>query len=284
MLMNATLFQKIIAIALIYLTILLLSPPKIRALFIVLGYGHFIASYLYQYRAKKMNGVFLVSYLISAGIVFAWIASGISSLDTIILVAGSFFIIHQFYDEIRLFNLQALPAHIALLLPAGFGYFSILLNATTHLIHPVLFGVYTLLAGIACGIYAYKKSTQPRHRFFLLYMSLLTAAACLLLLFDVAVLPVVIFGLLILYHYSEWYLYYAFRFWHNRSRFRNYVGEMVAINVFIIILYLLFLSSASWNAPLSILFAPAYFYGWSILHIIASWAALSIRPPHPSQV
>lgn len=281
---NIPLFQKIIAIALVSCIILLLPPQAILILFIIAGHGHFIASYLYQYRAKKIETSFVIGYLISASILFAWIASGISSPDMIILTAGSFFIIHLFYDEIRLFSLGVTPIRIVLTLPAGFGYFILLLNATiAHPVNPTLFGIYVLVAGVASGIYAYKKDTEVQSRAFLSHMSLLTSIASVLLVSNISVSPVVIFGALILYHYSEWYLYYGFRFWHEKEKFRRYVREMAAINLFIVALYVLFLFSSSLGSPLAIFFTPLSFYGWTILHILSSLAVLRIHTPHLSQ-
>ena len=64
----------------------LLSPMWVVLAFIVLGQGHFVLSYLYQYRAGKLTRQYALRYLIGVALIALFLFLTHGSLAMLILL------------------------------------------------------------------------------------------------------------------------------------------------------------------------------------------------------
>ena len=266
----ATFVQKAAALLLTGLAVFYLSPFAFITLFIVAGHGHFFASYLYQWKAGKVTARFVGAYIVFALLLFYWITHGASLID-LLVIAGITFLLHHFYDEITLFSLKRNRATTLAIIPAAFAYLGLLLAGANYL--PMSASTYAL---ISCGVFAacitFSLRYAEREEYPLIVYGAAVALGVTDLLWYVPHPPLTeAFGSLVIFHYVCWYVFYGFKLSGVPAKLYRYIGEMVGMNVLAVILYFIYVTAPGAQF-LYLLFAPAYFYGWTILHIASSFA------------
>lgn len=249
------------------LSLLFLSPQQALVSFIVLGQAHFALGYLYRFKAGKVSLNNCLVYLI----LFLLIFSLPSFLDSKIILAitALLFSIHFFFDEARIFKGDN-NVSILLIIPPVLLFFSSVLNIEMGLdLVPVSIGISALIY-ILVFISSRKKELQAKEN---IYINAFTIFFILIYLLDYSVSGEALFGSIILMHIFTWYLFYHKKTWSNRKRNRQYLIDVLVINLLLIGLYCLY-DKQTVFAPLAILFNATFYYCWAILHIITSSGTL----------
>lgn len=252
------------------LPVFILSPRAFLFLFFVTGYAHFASAFLYQWKAGKITA----GFGISLGIVALSVGAFTSTAPGVwqIAVAGVLFVAHHAYDEFRLLGFtltgrRMLEMATPALLFTGAFLASIFGEGTI----PMLLGIVAGCTGFGLLVSVIRKTGGYRIDRFSVYTLVLTALAVPLYVSWSAVAPEYLIGIVILYHYSKWYLY-SYRRMPQGSVRSHYVRNIISINVIIAAVFLLSFPSFGipFFAPLFSLFLPPVFYFMTIMHIVAS--------------
>lgn len=254
-----------LAIGTATLSLLAFLPARFFFLaFIMLGQGHFLMTYLYQWKAGKMTLRYLALYALALG-GLAWLASFVLPLPVLLLITGSVFALHFFYDEARLY---ARDNGVSL----GLVWYPALLFLLTLV--KILYAFDVLPAIVIATLllilqYARSEGKENPHPSTGKYMSVFSTVLLTLLLAPVSISATAVLGAIILYHYMSWYVHYFFRLKDNHRPLRPYLGNGVLVNALVIGGFALYLLSASGPVQdgLGFVFAERYFYMWTLLHI-----------------
>lgn len=271
-------FGFMVSFLLALVSVVLLDPYQVTIAFIVLGQGHFLLTYLYQWKAGKVGITYLSLYALALCALWAGFAFIPDPLSWSYLIAGTIFSIHFFVDEMHI-NKMALSLEQKLV---GFAfvlmYSGLLFDALYAFEAPLLLSA---LAFVACLPLAIEKirarSISGAEMFF--FGSILVLAA--LLYSQISIHITLALGFIILFHYVRWYLFYFFRFIEEegRSRFRRYLIDVGVTNALVIALFVGYFYLPQ-LAFLRFLFRPEYFFAWTILHVVFS-IRISKRAPRP---
>lgn len=256
-----------IALIVVGLAALLLSPRDMLIAFIVFGQGHFIAAYYYQWRAGKLTKVWLTYYIVGATILFT-LAYMTQAFEIIALVTMIVFLLHHFQDEVLLFGkerslirtleqLGPVLMFTALTADAIFGTGTAVPTGVAVLVLAVVYLGCVLLKG-------YRPDSLSA------YLALVTAGLLYLAFSHTNLHIFVLSGILILTHYVCWYVHFYYRFRHDEARVTSYVRDMVVINALAVAAFWFFRTTPLLTPLFIAFFAPIYFYIWTILHIVSS--------------
>ena len=243
----------------------------------ILAQGHFLLSYLYQYKAGKMNQGYARRYFPFAILLFgACLLTPTEKLIEGITVA--YFVVHFFYDERYLLREKAEFSGWKIALPT-------IVLLSTEVIYryaiafPLLlyFIIFALCA--ACMFWMIVRAMQFEQGFSRrnAYFSAIFGVAALLALSG-KLLPGPVnlnsINFIILVHFGNWYLSYAIKLRTNRVLFRKFLFETIAVNGVMGGLMLLFVypsSSVLLSGITGLLFSRPYFHAWTILHYVATY-------------
>lgn len=250
------------------ISVALLDPYQVTIAFIVLGQGHFLLTYLYQWKAGKIGVIYLFLYAFALLVLWAGFALIPDPLSWSYLIAGTIFSIHFFVDEMHI-NKMTLSLEQKLV---GFAfvlmYSGLLFDALYAFEAPLLLSA---LAFVACLPLAIEKILTRRisgaEMFF--FGSVLVLAA--LLYSQISIHITLALGFIILFHYVRWYLFYFFRFIEEegRPRFGRYLIDVGITNVLVVALFVAYFYLPQLSF-LRFLFKPEYFFAWTILHVLFS--------------
>lgn len=259
--------QKLWGIALVALAFFTLTPEQVSTLFIVFGQGHFLAAYLYQWKAGKIGGRWLLIYAVFAAVLFG-LAIFTGSVEWFALVTSIIFFIHHFQDEASLFGkehsvFRALEQAQPVLLYSAL-IVSPLLRETVAL---SLVVVSALLLSVYAGavIYGLHKPDAMSA-----YLYLISGVLGALWMSGVSIPMQLLMGAVILFHYMCWYVYYYYRFAKNPERQRAYVRDMLGVHAVVFAAYALFVYTAPGAMVFGYFFLPIFFFVWTLLHIGSS--------------
>ena len=238
------------------------SPTLALTLFIVFGQGHFLMTYLYQNRGNKITTQYLMSYGIVAAAIFFWLIP-ILPYDMLLVITASIFAIHFVFDEARLLEQDPNRVNILLLLPPILSFVGMLILSRYGMDWmPVIIAGSFILIGFMWFFCSSRMLWQP----YVGYTNLITFFLWSLYAADVVIPTAILFGSIIVYHYATWYVHFYFKLHANLKRQGTFIAEAVVLNVLLIVLYFLYASGEV--AALRFVFEPAYFYGWTLLHIL----------------
>ncbi len=234
-------------------------------LYVVTGQAHFFMGYLYQFRANKMNYVYVASAVVLAVLAYLYFTFSGALLPLVMLV-GVLFSAHFAHDEILLHGETRTPAK--LITVAGFTlYFSALVSS---FIFPALtpYAPYALIIPVLAAIVRFFIDRTPpasSERYLWIVE---------LVIFLVAFLsgnPGGVLGVIVLLHVANWYVGVGGRVAGNSARARTYWFEVTASLLVLSVLFALYVYG---HAPaLAFLFKVQYYYAWAIAHIVLSFAA-----------
>lgn len=298
--------DKIISMALVALALIALQPLQIQEAIIVLGQGHFLACYYYQYKYGLIDRSYLVRYFGALLLLFgAYILY--PNLFILVTLASIYFVVHLSVDERFLWkDRPSLKRGLAflpfLLIYAGLIVDSIFVGhvnldfwmARVQNLPVSILGVwitpFCLVAGgvalVAYLLWVWRQGLNVEIHD--LYFLLAAAVLSLLYLGGYAPSHYYLMGAIILFHYSSWYLHYWVKWQEDRPRRRRYLVDMLAINAVVFGLYAIYrlmpsnlvvdyiprqiypFKDPSQGNILAYLFSPGYFYLWTLMHFVST--------------
>ena len=258
--------EKGISVSLVALAIFVLSPYHFLQLFIILGHGHGFIAYLYQYRAKKITRTYLILFASLLALnLFTLLYLG--RVDLIVFSVATLFLIHFLQDEVFLAGKKPALARTLEMLPVFLLYVGFQTDTVyrTSLLPYFAAAAAGILVIYAALLLRTRKLPDALSWYFLAIAGLLFT----LFLAEIRVSQTVLIGGLVLLHYSTWYIQYFYKVRASPARLATYLRSVLACNLLAVGLYALYLTP--FGKPwLYVLFAPAFFYIWTIQHIILS--------------
>ena len=288
------LLEKLLTLALTALLVLGLPWEWVLWSYVVLGHGHFLIAYLYQYKAGKMTRAYLSSYLGWFALLTCWYLME-PNFEVLVTVTTLCFLFHMSLDELYLsrlpLDLGRCPLHLgraleflpALLIYAGYSLESTW--ASTPLFwnyKPTMVTFFTVALWILVPYVwlVWSKRHKPDGKSFYFFFW----AACLMALRPTERFqdlgPVRIFGFIIIYHYLSWYIHYFLSLKESGQK-RTYLARVFLCNGIVLALY----SIQSGTFLERWYFGLEAYYLWALLHIISSTrskdvkAVFTPRPP-----
>jgi hypothetical protein len=250
------------------IAVVVLSAKNVFQFFIVLGQGHFLLAYVYQWRAGKIGSRYLSAYLsILAILIYATTIFREPQLWTFV-VAGTIFAIHFFVDEVFINSLIITTQRYILGAAFVVMYGALLLRSAYEVDLPLTIGVVAGMCTIPMIVRsAASKKIEAIDMFFITSIGVLALMAFI----PWAISLEAALGFIILFHYIRWYIHYLFRFQssEDRTRFTTYIRDVLVVNLVIVGLFFSYRIYADMPV-LEYLFEPTYFYIWTILHVLFS--------------
>lgn len=254
--------EKVITVTAI-VAFLVAFPLLALPTYVVLGQGHFLITYLYQARGKKITKRYLALYIPTALILF-FLAATWFSFDALMLLTGTVFAVHFFYDELRLMPTERLAGRLLCLLPPVVMFSAMLAR------HLVSFDIASVATTLVILFVATLIVVPKTRRLFLSPSSLyVNSATLLLILIHILKLPVtseILFSFIILFHYGTWYVHFYHKLYPYTAVHGRFVAEVLSINAVIVVGSVLYVSLPSLSY-LEYFYEPTYFYVWTLLHI-----------------
>jgi hypothetical protein len=243
---------------------ILLPLQYLVAAFVITGQAHFLITYIYQYRGRRMTSRYLVVALILSVVALLYFFFSGDTLP-ILLLTSVVFSAHFARDEMTLHDEPLDLERISTI--AGFVF---LFTATViggffeqfSWMLPVAAGlVIVLTAGrVALG------RTLPSYGEGYLWLIEFLA----FILGYIRHLPASILAIIILLHVTNWYIAYGLRVAPHAERKRRYWRDVAWTLGLCAVLYVLFVWKLSF---LFVFFLVGPFYAWSIAHIVLSYVA-----------
>ena len=250
-------------VALITASIVALTTfEQFKAIFVVLGYGHFVVSSYFHYRAGKVSRRYLARYCLAAIAIFGAYAV-YPNHNTLGTVTAIGFAIHAISDE--LFLLQSPPAvHRTLTAISIFAIFGF-----SRGFYP--YDIYALIVAGALLFFGQVVRLLSRHPLTGVDVYIFTIVAALLAATWLQIDSWDLFGIAVIYHYFSWYISAFCRYRTNASKLAHYLVAVVVCNAAILGLLFLYLNVGQAHSVLAYLFRRNYFYLWTCLHIVATF-------------
>ena len=263
------LIQKGVAFGAVAVALLTLSPFQMALCFAVLGQGHFIASYYYRWKSTGTSA--RTTLLFVTAVLAIFYAAGFASFEHIAFLAGLLFFLHHFQDEPLLWGKERSFMRTLEQIPPVLLYSALASDTLfdTALFFPALLG--SALVALTYAIYAANIAHAPDTLSAYLF-SVAGVVASLRLLLGPDMPPEHLFGSIILFHYTSWYVHYYFKS-AARAASEEYVLDMLAVHGVVFFAYAMFLFVPKGHTLLQYVFLPLSFYLWAILHIL-----FTVRP------
>lgn len=259
--------QKVLGFGIVAAAILYFTPMQLVVCFSVLGQGHFIGAYLYQWKAGKIKAKWVMLFA-GLGLLLFIPAYLTERVEWFALGAGVLFFIHHFQDEVTLWGkerskyrfLEQLPPMVLFSTLAADRLLgtSFTKPATIALLLPLFAYIYTVA----------KRKYKPDA--LSAYLFVISAGLAAISWSGLPIASEVVLSSVILLHYVCWYVYFYFRFANNSERLWTYIADMAIVHIVIFAAFALFLYTELGNAIFVYLFGTIYFYIWTILHILSS--------------
>lgn len=234
--------------------------------YLIMGQAHFLMTYLYQYRGKRMTFWYLaVAVLLLLGTYGYFFMTDFGYVP-LLLVASFLFGIHFAIDEYTLHG-EKISAHAW---PAIIGYGILFTTIVAQVVSPELVWLTYLAYGlipvtILCRLILSRLSLLATERY-LLYTSVL-----MLILGVVLHFPHQVLGLLLILHFMNWYVGYGVRVRAVPEKARRYWREVILSLALVGSLFLL--SIVAYGTWAYILFGLTPYYAWAIAHILLSFVS-----------
>jgi hypothetical protein len=233
-------------------------------LYLIVGHAHFLMAYLYQYRGKKMNGVYIaVAGMTLAGCLGYYFFVG--NLMPFLVASGTLFALHFAIDEFTLHN-----ERVSWISAANSIGFTLVFGSLLLLVaYPGLSSLPYLVGGIVCVALAgrfFFSTPVSKTEYYLWFIAFL-----LFVLGVILKLPESVLGVILLLHFANWYIGYGNRLKDRPARARSYWIEVAATLGLCALLFgaYLFLHMR-W---LDVLFSPFAYYAWALAHIVLSFVS-----------
>ena len=273
--MSAIVKEKSLAFFLTAFILWYFSPRTVLLFVIVLGHGHFLSAYFYQYKAGKFTKKSLLGYLAWAVLITVWYRSTQAGA-ALLTITTVYFLIHMLWDELYLLRtpmrlwqpdmhlgrtLEMLPL---VLVYSGRIIDSSFLEASSSSLY-LHRALWATLPVFFCYLLLVVRGYRPDYKsYYFMAANLIVCFAGLqswLSQFDSAQLM----GTVILYHYFVWYLHYFNSLSPGASR-RLYAQRIFVINALVLGAFFY------WGqGGLGVwFFHEASFYIWTLLHLISS--------------
>ncbi len=245
------------------LLLLLLQQPTVSLFtFIVLGQGHFLLTYLYQFRAGKITRTYLLWYAIVSLLVFS--AATYLPFSLMLVTAASIFAVHYIYDEARLLIGENLRLSLSLITPPMLFFMAYLLYQQYAI---DLFPACVLLSLFLVLRSWYSYGARHLAAPYVLLTNVITAIMLGLYFTDTIVPSELLLGAIIIHHYGTWYVFQYVKLRSSPTRLGVYLTDVLAVNAILLFAFLIYLTSGG-GTWLQYVFAESYFYAWTILHIV----------------
>lgn len=256
-------------------------------LMIIFGQAHFIISYLYTYRAGKMNSFyqkralmfFLVFFTVSSFIYFHQEYLPFFVLGTLLT-----FVYHYAYDEVKLslgkeWTSNHHPFFFCFSLLSFFT--PIFIDKIFHVAIPVHLFFTVGFISLLYFFNSLRRGATDYHlafkSFSLILFTFINSIFVLVLAYKgfserfslYAVAAVIIF-----YHYVRWYVYYGLLF--QDDDFNIYLDIIIWVHILLFLLFFQYYLSPG-TGVLFTFFSQTYFYGWTMIHILLSSDILFIK-------
>ncbi|MCF7816191.1 MAG: hypothetical protein K9M10_04285 [Candidatus Pacebacteria bacterium] len=252
--------------------VIAIEKSLLLSLIIVLGQGHFILTYIYQYKKGKITKKYLYFYPLFFIITFSTIALFYQRnifVDFFTLAAGMIFVFHYFNDEFHLSGLKRIERYSFGLGAVLFSFLSVFISMVFN-IHYIKIIPLVILSLLLFSIFIYKEySNKKENRNISLFVFvLLNVFIPMYLLFTEKGTLVQLWGFIILFHYLRWYIYYYLKFKNDEKEFLPYLVKIFTVNIIVIFLYILYSTNYIFGTYLTVFFNQIFFYGWTLMHII----------------
>lgn len=253
--------QYSLAILPAILLLLLAKPALALATFIVLGQGHFLLTYLYQYRGGKITPVYISAYLLCLPL--AYVVAVYLPPTYLLILTAIVFAVHYFYDEARIMTGNNNHLSLLLIVPPILFFINYLLYEQLHI---DTFIVTIIIAGVILGLIWYRFGPTPLMQKYVLVTNAISVLLFILYVRGATVPSELILGAIIIHHYTTWYIFQYKKLRLNTDRLSKYLTDVFTVNVALIVGYILFRSNLNFTA-LDYLYSVNFFYAWTLLHI-----------------
>lgn len=270
---------KSVSLLLTALVVFALPWNQVVWVYVILGHGHFLVAYLYQYRAGKIDRGYLARYAAWALLLLGWCAWR-PNLQHLLIVTTLSFLIHLSIDEMYLIRYPLDLSHSPLHLGRALEFAPLILLYMGRVVDSIYPGValegrssrglswsvvLCLVALIPYGVLLVSRRYRPdgKSAYFFAWAFLLLLAC---IGYSVAALqPVKFFALIVLYHYFSWYLHYFLSLSSATSR-RDFLTRVGLSNGFVFAVFWF----GSGTVLETVLFTEQAYYYWALLHILSS--------------
>lgn len=259
------------------LATLFLSEGILLYAIVVFGQAHFLITYIYIHRARKIGEAFLLKFFVLAAILTPICYLALREpmvLKLLILTTSLMFIVHYLNDELRIGGTTPFPHRWAALLSAT-AAFAGLFAAKTFVLPAVISGTLIGIAMVSLAFFLFhalrtKSLWQGTVLFLLGNITVLSAGT----LFLPEVTEMRFLGFIVLFHYLRWYFHY---FQHFTGEVRDIYWDFVIwCHAFVTICFALFIIAPATGIAY-LFFAPPFFFGWTIMHIILTFRLADYR-------
>jgi len=255
-----------------FLYVYLLPGDVVLRSVIVFGQAHFLISYIYRNKSGKIDKTYLLKFLLLCvflGFTCAYIYFHLAWFPVIIFVTLMTFVLHYFFDELKISNLD-IDNKLFGALAAFFAFASIFLRMIFH-VGPTVLYLCCVLSAFFSVLFTYFLFSKTENRFgqlkvFLFF--LLNVSVPIYLTFNGGVDILKISGFIILFHYIRWYLRYFERF-RGTAELDLYFDFIILSHIFVILAFFEYVLSPNVGILYGF-YSPLYFYAWTLIHIILS--------------
>lgn len=270
--------KAILVIAFVGLVTFLLDTKSIFIFVVIFGHAHFLLGYLYKIFSKNNQRVSFLRFIILAPIFFllgSFVYFQENSLPYLIFLTLFIFTLHLAIDDTKIFGFENNEEKVV---PIFFitGSYSLLFYHQLFFLSDfsirIIFGLVIVLA-VVLGFRVLKsvavfKKLPPES------VMIIFGLVPLISLFLPNTTIYGISGFIILYHYIRWYVYYYTKL--QREERVYFVNLSVAVNALFMLLAVIYALSGV-HSSLVVLFHPAYFYAWTLIHIFVSFNYSDIK-------
>ncbi len=255
-------------------TVLLLAPYQAIMVFVVLGHGHINLTYLDHFKKGRYSPKGPILFFVTLLAAFAALNL---NMGYFILFVSIFFVLHNFFDDMRLLGDQ--NRFLAILSTAPLFTFMCLASSDSILgtgVLPVA-ALPLLLTFIPIAAFLALRNTS-RSSPYIVYT--LGISSLLMVIYQIIpdMGPERFFAFIILSHYFNWY-------WHIYKKIdssaiaqrRIYVRDCVMANVFFIAVFIGFITvyggaeEAVTNPVFTLFYTPYNFYVWTLMHLLVTF-------------
>lgn len=251
--------------------------PAVVLIYIVMGHGHFLMAYFYQWKAGKMTRAYGLRFALFAFAILA-IYNAWPDYRGLVAVTTIYFLLHMLWDEQYLMrlpmDLSRSPMHLGRTLEMA----PIVLLFSARVVddmwaldpwkampfrdwaQPACWAVFLSYTLLGLGGWLRPDS---RSAYFLSWGVALLAASYTRGYYLIPTGKLT--GFIIIYHYLNWYLHYFLNLPPGPRR-RIYLGHVAVFNIAVLAAYF------TWGArgPGRWFFQNDWFYVWTLLHLMTS--------------
>lgn len=234
------------------------------------GQGHFLLSYLYQWKGGKIGLRYSLSYVGVAAFLLALISMVPQPEQWLPVVAGILFSVHLLGDELYIAGIERTRL-VMVLMGAFIALYALVLISSAFMLTVPAMLVLLCLAPIL--YIAYRRTIEEAWTFLEMIVMLGVAHFVYALFTEARSKEVfVIFAFTIIAHYVRWYLFYWSKLSERLELRAVYVRDVLVVHALLAALFLAYFIEG-YKGPMSVLFDPTLFYAWTIVHIIfsATW-------------